>query len=92
MVIPEGRIEWDLRTVVLSYFVAFAVTFVACILMFHMHYHLGRQIASSTIAAAGVCAMHYTGKPFPALPLSFCGSFDQLDFLVRWTTLTIFIS
>ncbi|CAL1693842.1 unnamed protein product [Somion occarium] len=61
MVIPEGYISWNLGLVVLSYAVAFAVCFVACIAMVHMEVHFGRQVAFSTIAAAGCCSMHYTG-------------------------------
>jgi len=61
MHIPGGRISWDLGIVVLSYIVAFAVCLVACITMEHMEVHFGRQVAFSTIAALGVCSMHYTG-------------------------------
>lgn len=62
MEIPEGRIEWNLYIVILSYLVAFCVCFVGCIAMVHMEVHFGRQVAFSTIAAFGVCSMHYTGK------------------------------
>jgi hypothetical protein len=62
MIIPHGRIEWHPVTVVLSCVVAFVVTFIACVLMFHMQFHFGRQLASSAIAAVGVCSMHYTGR------------------------------
>ena len=62
MQIPDGRIEWNTHIVVLSYAVAFIVCFVGCVAMVHMEVHFGRQVAFSTIAAAGVCAMHYTGK------------------------------
>ncbi|KZT73395.1 hypothetical protein DAEQUDRAFT_684402 [Daedalea quercina L-15889] len=61
MVIPGGRISWDLGIVVLSYVVAFAVCLVACTTMEHMEVHFARQVAFSTIAALGVCSMHYTG-------------------------------
>lgn len=61
MEIPSGRISWDMRIVVLSYVVAFLVCFIACTAMVHMEVHFGRQVAFSTIAAFGCCAMHYTG-------------------------------
>ncbi|KAI0756054.1 hypothetical protein C8Q80DRAFT_1093163 [Daedaleopsis nitida] len=48
MIIPMGRVSWDLRVVALSYVAAFTS-------------HLGRQMAFSTIAALGCCSMHYTG-------------------------------
>ncbi|TFK87750.1 hypothetical protein K466DRAFT_490293 [Polyporus arcularius HHB13444] len=48
MIIPEGRISWDLRIVALSYVVAFSS-------------HIARQMIFSTIAALGCCSMHYTG-------------------------------
>lgn len=62
MEIPEGRIEWDWRIVILSYVVAFSVCLVGCIAMTHMEVHFGRQMAFSIIAAIGVCSMHYTGE------------------------------
>lgn len=62
MRIPYGRIEWNWHVVVLSYVVAFSVCFVGCVAMLHMEVHFGRQVAFSTIAALGVCAMHYTGE------------------------------
>ncbi|KAI0706091.1 hypothetical protein BC835DRAFT_1403562 [Cytidiella melzeri] len=61
MEIPQGRIEWNMNIVILSYVVAFLVCFVACVAMVHMEVHFGRQVVFSTIAAAGVCSMHYTG-------------------------------
>ena len=61
MVIPDGRITWNLGVVLLSYLVAFLVCFVACVTMVHMEVHFGRQVAFSTIAAAGCCSNHYTG-------------------------------
>ena len=61
MVIPGGRVSWDLGIVALSYVVAFAVCLVACTTMEHMEVHFARQVAFSTIAALGVCSMHYTG-------------------------------
>lgn len=61
MEIPAGWISWDMRIVVLSYVVAFLVCFIACIAMVHMEVNFGRQVAFSTIAAFGTCAMHYTG-------------------------------
>ena len=64
MEIPGGRVSWNPFIVVLSYVVAFIVCFVACIAMVHMEVHFGRQVAFSTIAAFGICAMHYTGTYF----------------------------
>ena len=61
MQIPGGRIEWNPVIIVLSYIVAFIVCFVGCVAMVHMEVHFGRQVTFSTIAAAGVCSMHYTG-------------------------------
>lgn len=61
MEIPSGRISWNLSIVVMSYVVAFVVCFVACLAMVHMEVHFGRQVAFSTIAAAGISSMHYTG-------------------------------
>ncbi|PCH34375.1 hypothetical protein WOLCODRAFT_87468 [Wolfiporia cocos MD-104 SS10] len=61
MVIPEGRISWNFVLVLLSYAVAFTVCLIACITMEHMEVNFGRQVAFSTIAAFGVCSMHYTG-------------------------------
>lgn len=64
MEIPEGRIVWDWPKIILSYFVAFFVSFVGCVAMVHMEVHFGRQVAFSTIAAFGCCSMHYTGNVF----------------------------
>ena len=61
MIVPEGRIEWDLRIVALSYVVAFSVCFVGSMFMVHMESHIVRQMIFSTIAALGCCSMHYTG-------------------------------
>lgn len=61
MQIPEGRIQWDLGVVAVSYMVAFGVCFVGCIAMVHMEVHFGRQVVFSTIASIGTCSMHYTG-------------------------------
>ncbi len=61
MIIPEGRISWDLRIVALSYVVAFSVCFVGSMFMVHMESHIARQMIFSTIAALGCCSMHYTG-------------------------------
>ncbi|KAI0348204.1 hypothetical protein BDW22DRAFT_64594 [Trametopsis cervina] len=61
MEIPEGRVEWDLMVVIFSYIVAFAVCFLGCVAMVHMEVHFGRQVVFSTLAALGVCSMHYTG-------------------------------
>ncbi|THG97983.1 hypothetical protein EW026_g4137 [Hermanssonia centrifuga] len=61
MEIPEGRISWDWRIVILSYIVAFTLCFVGCIAMVHMEVHFLRQVAFSTIVAFGCCSMHYTG-------------------------------
>ncbi|KAI0640325.1 hypothetical protein C8Q77DRAFT_1085995 [Trametes polyzona] len=61
MEIPSGRISWDLRIVALSYAVAICLCFVGCVFMVHMESHFGRQVIFSTIAALGICSMHYTG-------------------------------
>ncbi|KAL4250261.1 hypothetical protein ABKN59_003107 [Abortiporus biennis] len=61
MMIPMGRISWDLKIVALSYAVALAVCFVGCLAMVHMEVHFGRQVAFSTISALGISSMHYTG-------------------------------
>ena len=61
MIIPLGRISWDLKIVVLSYIVAFVVCFAACLAMVHMETDFGRQLAFSIIAAAGISSMHYIG-------------------------------
>ncbi|RPD54486.1 hypothetical protein L227DRAFT_616135 [Lentinus tigrinus ALCF2SS1-6] len=61
MILPEGRIAWDLRIVALSYVVAFSVCFVGSMFMVHMESHIVRQMIFSTIAAIGCCSMHYTG-------------------------------
>ncbi|CCL98839.1 uncharacterized protein FIBRA_00844 [Fibroporia radiculosa] len=61
MIIPNGHISWDLRIVVLSYVVAFTLCLVSCATMEHIEVHFGRQVAFSTISAAGCCSMHYTG-------------------------------
>lgn len=61
MQIPMGRISWNVHIVILSYLVALVVCFVACLSMVHMEVHFGRQVAFSTVAAAGVSSMHYTG-------------------------------
>ncbi|KAH9926496.1 uncharacterized protein B0H18DRAFT_1006430 [Fomitopsis serialis] len=61
MIIPGGRISWHMGIVALSYVVAFAVCLIACTTMEHMEVHFARQVAFSTIAALGVCSMHYTG-------------------------------
>lgn len=68
MIIPGGRISWDLGIVALSYVVAFAVCLVACTTMEHMEVHFARQVAFSTIAALGVCSMHYTGARAASRP------------------------
>ena len=62
MEIPSGRISWNLSIVVMSYIVAFVVCFMACLAMVHMEVDFGRQVAFSTIAAAGISSMHYTGR------------------------------
>ena len=62
MEIPEGRIEWNWLKVILSYVVAYTVSFIGCIAMVHMEVDFGRQVAFSTIAAAGISSMHYTGR------------------------------
>lgn len=72
MVIPGGRISWDLGIVALSYVVAFAVCLVASTTMEHMEVHFARQVAFSTIAALGVCSMHYTGAHIPSLIVPSC--------------------
>ncbi|KAJ3557463.1 hypothetical protein NM688_g1459 [Phlebia brevispora] len=61
MEIPDGRIEWNWPKVILSYVVAFSLSFMGCIAMVHMEIHFFRQVAFSTIAAFGCCSMHYTG-------------------------------
>lgn len=61
MIIPRGRITWNLGIVALSYIVAFVVCLVASTTMEHMEVHLARQVAFSTFAALGVCCMHYMG-------------------------------
>lgn len=61
MIIPGGRISWDLSIVALSYLVAFWVCLVASTTMERMEVHFVRQVVFSTIAALGVCSMHYTG-------------------------------
>ena len=88
MVIPGGRISWDLGIVALSYVVAFAVCLVACTTMEHMEVHFARQVAFSTIAALGVCSMHYTGAQidlafprFPAHPVLTLRRYGRRDVL-----------
>lgn len=77
MEIPEGRIAWDWKIVILSYLVAFSVCFVGCVAMVHMEVHFGRQVAFSTIAAVGTCSMHYTG----ALTPLYVRVYDVIDVL-----------
>jgi NO-binding membrane sensor protein with MHYT domain len=41
--------------------VAFVVCVLGTVTMYQMETHLVRQVVVSTIAAGGVCGMHYTG-------------------------------
>lgn len=58
--IPDGRVHWNPFWIILSCFIAFVVTSIACICVRHMEVHFARQVLFSTIASLGVFAFHYT--------------------------------
>ena len=59
--IPNGYFTLDPILVVLSGLISWAVCHVGCILMSKMETHLGQQFLFSSVATAGVAAMHFTG-------------------------------
>ena len=60
--IPDGYFTLDPFLFILSALISWAVCTIGCILMSQMETNLARQFLFSFVAAAGVAAMHFTGK------------------------------